>query len=214
MTNNKEYPNETKQGRRHTIYEKWKQTSLPNRLLIIFTAVIATANLIYATLLLWQLFILQEQLIYIQEVSHLDQRAWIGIETIAIEPIKTDKKKLSFHIVFINTGKTPAINIKMDFRISIHLKEDDIPTFFEQDNLEHDFGQAFLTPNGRLDQPYEENMIPSIIEAIESGKTVLWVLVKIEYYDIFRNVHKTHVCLRYYPKIMKLKIYDKFNYID
>ena len=107
MVNDVDPTNRTEHARRKSLGEKWGKTSLPNQLLIAFTAVIAIANSIYVGFSLWQLCILQGQLTHIREASHLEQRAWIGISGATHEPIEPNKPvKIKF--TFTNTGRTPA----------------------------------------------------------------------------------------------------------
>jgi len=151
----------------------------------------------------------------IREDAKLEKRAWIGLSSPIRHPIKSGEK-FPYEIIFTNTGKTPGIGTKILFRLSSDPNDSYILDFFEK-AIPNDpnFGAAPLAPNARLSvSEITKEISEPLFQRIESGKTVIFVLVKIEYGDIFGDRHKTHACLRYSPEKQILVAYHKYNYMD
>ena len=158
---------------------------------------------------IWMVWIMRED-------AKLEKRAWIGLNRPVPHPIKAGEK-LSYQFVFTNTGKTPGIDTKVWSQAELDLNDSDILAFFEKDiPNDPNVGKAPLAPNASLDvsRTTGNEISESLFRRIESGETVVFVLVKIEYRDIFDESHKTHACLQYSPKRQTLIAYHKYNYMD
>jgi len=100
-----------------TVQQRWKQTSLPNKLLVITGALVAFGTLFYALAAGVQVWLLRESLSASSaalnasiEASHNEQRAWIAIESMQLTLLEADKP-LKTEVKIINTGKTIALEL-------------------------------------------------------------------------------------------------------
>jgi hypothetical protein len=84
--------------------------SLSNRLMIIFTAVIAASTFGYAIVAGWQLWVMSGQL----DQMELSSRAWVGFQNGTCSKIAPEKN-IEITLVFKNTGATPANKMKIGF---------------------------------------------------------------------------------------------------
>lgn len=148
--------------------------------------------------------------------AKLEKRAWIGLDKPVPQPIKAGEK-LSYQIIFTNTGKTPALDTQVLSRIQFDPNDSFIITYFKNDIPDDpNVGKAPLAPNAGIiaSHTYEKVVNEKLFLRIESGETDMFVLVKIEYRDIFGEPHETHACLRYCPEKKGLIAYHKYNYMD
>ena len=207
--------NKAKQGRPKTTKEKWKRMSLPNRLLIVFTAVIAGANLIYAGLSLWQLSVLRGQLNHMEEASHLDHRAWIGLANGFHGGIKAGLK-LECELRFVNTGRTPAINVSSKYYILYRPQNFDIDSFDKSKLLKipgPSPSQGTLSPGAIATVLANSGATLSEAEASQliSGTLAAYIFGYVRYKDVFGTSHETEYCYVVEPGTKNLQVYHQHN---
>ena len=221
MTNNFNDTNKTKHSRHRSLKERWNQTSLPNKLLIVFTAVIATANLIYAVFSLWQLSILRGQLAQMQEVSHLEQRAWVGVSNASYDAIEPNKPATG-KFIFKNTGKTPATIITQGHTVCIRPADFDVEALAKTKKettwkTEKPI-QKCIAPNASMALNFstskEHPLSDEVVKSINSGELRLYVIGHIIYSDIFGFEHQTKFCGIAKPNTTEMNVHHKYNYMD
>lgn len=135
-------------------------------------------------------------------IMRLDQRAWIGIDSMdAVPAILEVGKSIGMTGVIKNTGKTPARNIVM-YSI-IEVVYDGKPPNFSYDGIKKAIG-GFLPPNGQGILPL--NTIPDLktnqpviltqeqLDLLKSRKADIYSHGRIEYDDIFGAHHWMTYC--------------------
>ena len=151
-----------------------------------------------------------------REDAKLEKRAWVGLDKVIDHPFKPGEK-LAFELIITNTGKTPAINAKVHYRLARDPSDTYLSTFFTSDiPNEPMFAKAAFTPNARiaLADTTDDTLSELSHKQIESNEIILFVLAKVEYEDIFECNHKTYICLHYSPESQTLVAYHKYNYMD
>lgn len=145
-----------------------------------------------------QLDIMQEQLSHIQEASHLEQRAWIGVFDATHETIEPNKP-VRGRFIFKNTGSTPATIITMGHSTRLKPKDFDVEAFaITQEEAvwkQEEPIQKCLAPNASMSWSFSTNEdypIPKeLVESIQSGELQLYVIGRIVYSDTFGVEHQT-----------------------
>jgi hypothetical protein len=149
--------------------------------------------------------------------SRIDERAWVSL----LFPIDTfDKKKLeplgdvAFVIRFKNTGKTPALKIAYDPELMFRPPSDPIPDYDDKAVAGNVYTQLTGIHEAALLAPGEETSIaypprgairfgPNQIGLMESHTTVLYLVGKVTYHDIFfpdTPERTTKFCAYYSPE--------------
>jgi hypothetical protein len=122
--------------------------------------------------------------------SRVDQRAWLGVKDIKLgTPLKIGQK-VDIEINSVNSGKTPALDVRMT-SLSMGINKVQPATTSSPDsgvvapgNNQMLFGSAELSDTG--------------INFLLAAKVKLYVRGRIEYKDIFGASHTTTFCA-YYP---------------
>jgi hypothetical protein len=175
--------------------EIFKGTSIIDRLLALFTAIIAGATI-------YQFIILGGQL----KVMQTEQRAWIGI-TKSHSTVELGKPILA-DFVFENTGKTPAKNTKGVFKMEV-LNFADEPNFdYSDPDMVSGWSGDILFPNAPytlsftplIKTPGTRTLQPTILtQDLESkfNNRQIWIAFEGEifYEDVFRHKHRMNLCL-------------------
>ena len=138
----------------------------------------------------------------------LDQRAWVGIKSVDVEPMVSERP-FSLMLNITNTGKTIAKNVTHPGFIAIvdRISDDpsDImrvlgyPTGADQTN------SMTLFPDGEGGIPIETSisLSPEVIEGIRDGRRHVYIIGTIFYEDAFDEKHATRYFQRYIPRINK-----------
>lgn len=135
----------------------------------------------------------------VTDSSHLDQRAWIGINWIgplSLEP----NKKATIPTWVKNSGKTPALDVDVRVQIDILPSAQKFrPRYGENASSGKRVFQPQVTEHLVVTTRIElgENEIRSL----EKGHTVAYASGKFTYSDIFGNSHFTEFCWYYRPTI-------------
>jgi hypothetical protein len=213
-------------------------------LMIVLTAVMAGANVIYAILGVRQLSIMsgqlkqmktdsesssiatdrqlaimEGQLKQMQEASQLEQRAWVGLARASHTKIVRGTKKIGVEFRFINTGKTPAIIESAGRTLCVRKSDCDMEAMANTQMaawMSETRSRGPLAPNAgfTMDPSIEVNS-DSGIEAIRSGNARVFMVGRIAYRDFFGKEHETKFC--YYvldPCDVTMTEHHQYNYMD
>ena len=188
--------------------QRWKQTSLPNKLLVITGALVAFGTLFYAGAAVVQIWILEESVQQSRdalnasiEMSHNDQRAWIAIESMAItlleagQPLKTEIK-------IINTGKTIALDLDHPGRVQTNVGRLDVEAFIRSNSLVSEAAKGvvlFQNIDATIPAQTSVPLSAEQVQAIKEGRMFVYLFGDIHYKDIFDKAHTTQYCGIYVP---------------
>ena len=147
----------------------------------------------------------------------LDQRAWIGVETIDPDPIMPEiGKPFTVHITIKNTGKTPAMKINSRGRGESIVKNS-TANFSYVDITTYKAG--FLTPGGTfvigstpiVDPQTNQSKIFDFetVNNITMKAITLYVHGRIDYNDIFGDQHWLTYCAT-----LSVPFNGKFGFCD
>jgi hypothetical protein len=155
----------------------------------------------------------KKELVSSIETSRTDQRAWVSCNGLKFEKDLKAGELNPFYLKFINSGKTPAlhIRIKCTYHVQERGKPDIISTELRDEDLalgpgrEYEF--RFDTVPPRLNQ--------AAVDALESKTIIFTLFVEITYKDIFQNFHKTGICGFYSPELKpSFTLCPSGNYIE
>lgn len=134
----------------------------------------------------------QQSLRATQNAMRQDQRAWIGIKDIKMSHPLTKGTDIDFGINAVNTGKTPALDVRL-VKMSVGLQEN------QPDNTVTPTDRSVIAPgNNEVFYGSGKGPSPQLIAGLNAKKTRFYVWGKIDYRDIFNNWHTTLFC-GYYP---------------
>jgi len=206
--------NKTGQKRRVPLYQRWKQTALNNQMMVVFTLVIALANLCYAVFGAWQLSVMRSQL----KQMHLASRAWVGLAKGSPGSIVAGEK-IEFELTFINTGETPANRVQTSYAILVDKPDCDIESFVgsrKSKAVAAVPSQRTIAPNavivvrGSLDKGISEAMASEI----QAGRMVVYIFGEVAYDDIEGARHTTRYCATVDPSVQQLRGYKQYNRME
>jgi hypothetical protein len=114
-------------------------------------------------------------------------------------------------VAILNSGKTPAINIKTIY--FLHTGSDPIdPAQYARHPIEgapKEISATTVFPNVHLDLVPETGPTDALaIKNISDGKIFLYLFVQINYRDVFNVTHKTRHCAKYDPRVRAFKPCD------
>jgi hypothetical protein len=175
--------NEPKEG--YWSNKRWKQPQ-----------VIVNAVLAFFTFLI--LIVYSLQLGHMKWQARLDQRAWVGIESLENSTFQ-EEKPATVELLVRNTGKTPAKNFRIIGAFGTGpagAKPD-----FEKDlKWKKEYSVGLLMPNGTNRLPIQLKSVPVLtkekIEEIKDHKFMVFVFGWITYDDVFGISHRTNFCYR------------------
>ena len=163
---------------------------------------IVTGGLLYANL---------RTLRVISNDAMQDKRAWIGHDDSSCTCEANGN--ISYKIKFTNRGKTPSIETRS--YAGVVFDPSLISAFFEEDIPDDpNFSRTPIVPNSFFYVSNKDEVSDELVESVESETTKMFVLVKVQYLDIFNKLHNTHVCMFYNPKKKRLIPYHKYNRMD
>jgi hypothetical protein len=205
-----------------TLRQRWKQTSLPNKLLIITGALVAFGTVFYAGAAAVQIHILNESLRQSDgalrasiESSHNDQRAWIAIESMAVTLLEADKP-LKTEVKIINTGKTIAVDVQSTGAVQTSLAPLDVDKFLEAKKTPTDGPGEVLFQNIDVTIPAETStpLTSQQVEAIKTRQMLVYLCGDVHYKDIFKKPHTTQYCGIYVPATNKFEACHQHKQVD
>jgi hypothetical protein len=228
-------------GRKRTLREKWRLTSLSNKVITLATVVIAGAGVLtFGTAVLqWlemrgaakqtgRIIEADERLAGAMESSvaqaqktldasiksfQLEQRAWVGVEGINgdIQP----NKPYSVLVGFRNSGKTPAkqVSLRMQFN---PVRQGQALKFTYSEPIS---SKGFVPPNGtfssaELSPSGGDPVRESEIELIKTGKLRAYLYGVVTYEDIFNRSHWMRFCYFIGADAKSYKACNEYNDTD
>jgi hypothetical protein len=208
-------------SRKRTLSEKWRLTSLSNKVITLATVVIAGAGVLtFGTAVLqWlemhgaakqtdRVIAADERLAGAMESSvaqaqktldasiksfQLEQRAWVGVEGINGD-IQLNKP-YSILVAFRNSGKTPAKQVSLHMQFNPVRKGEALKFTYSEPIS----SQGFVPPNGTFtsSEISPTRGVPlgeSEMELIKSGKLRAYLYGTVTYEDIFNRSHWMRFC--------------------
>jgi hypothetical protein len=131
--------------------------------------------------------------------ARLDQRAWVAPASAEGKP--TEGNLLSVAVIFKNTGKTFATNVKV--RGCLRYRPDATePDWDKEIESVSPTSAGIMAPNGdyfsqsNTPIPVTEDMM----KELDAGRAVYFLFGQIDYSDIFKKPHWTRFCYRLNPK--------------
>jgi len=221
------------------LLQRWKQTAIHNKALVLTSAIVAFGTLFYAAAAIFQICLMNsaakhssdqvEKIIVemrrqtksmkdvaeankkavelaaqsikaTQDQFRLDQRAWISIvKGSLVKPI--DAKKISLKFIIRNSGKTPALRVRVKNKAWIKSDSGQILIkTVSKNNREVSYGPGDEKPIYVL---WNNLNSQELIENIQSEKVIFFVEVELIYFDIYDadKSHYTRSCFYYIPKV-------------
>jgi len=151
--------------------------------------------------------------------SRLDQRAWVTLEEVVPQHLEATSREeanshpgVQFVLPFRNTGKTPAIKVAFDMAMIFRTPDKPIPDFDQ--NPEDTYSKMTGIKESALIGPGDHTVFtfpgpadtqfrfgPNQMKLIDDRRTVLYLVGKLTYHDIFPNTPRrsTKFCARYEP---------------
>jgi hypothetical protein len=190
---------------------------LVQRRMLLVTGIIGFVTACYVTITLLQYFALREQIAdarrsgdqalrETRNAQRLDQRAWIGITKVEILKNRPDPALMS--ITLSNSGKTPALAVKVDFHVlTLPAGNEDIIQSHIEEEPKRRFGgtndsihpSATNIVDGWL---YDQNgrrtsLTAQQLAAIADGTLTIYGHGRVEYQDVFGRAHWLTFCERW-----------------
>ena len=201
-TNTENHPKFTeKPDRRRAFFAWWN----PNRIMALFTVVIASIGIIQACIYASQL-----------DEMRIDQRAWLGVKFVPVQP--TLNSPFTWPLTITNTGKTPAKNIRamviirylpvdtpIDFRTIEEMRAADIKQV-DTTPLWMAFVTGVLFPNdpttlnqftfaqGMANKPQKDIWDSTLQDRYAKGEIYIELNGRFDYDDAAGNAHWTQIC--------------------
>jgi hypothetical protein len=177
-------------------WNKWMEldwTAL-ERTQVIFTGLLTVFTILYALTTLWQFM-------YLIGRDRLDLRAWVVPIKVIVPPEVKEGAPLVFGVQVVNSGKTPALNMKTLVVAEVWPREwSFVPTYkgIPVSSPEQSIGT--LLPAFPVTAP----MGPALLRKGELGRlrnkvTILYLYGEVLYDDVFNSPHCTRFCLTYSP---------------
>lgn len=142
-----------------------------------------------------------------QEQIRLEHRARVGIQEIN-HGIFQVGQPFKIEVKVSNTGRTPALNEKVVWKLVIWPQLSDIDNLIKSTNYHTDVSETVTYPSsgGTIMMGTEDNLTSQQVNSIKTGALTLYYLGTIHYYDIFGEGHFTNFCGIYSPNT------NSFNY--
>jgi hypothetical protein len=142
-----------------------------------------------------------------QAAARTDQRAWVGLIDATVLPLTSTGG--GFTVRLQNTGKTPAL----DMKLSAVIKLDDI----ERSSDDEDPTTGVLSPAGTLmpgatfatDVRFQTSPVAVAGLANNQNRAVSYLFLT--YKDVFQQSHLTKVCFYWHGSLHRVNSCDKFN---
>lgn len=153
-----------------------------------------------------------------RDQMRLDQRAWVGITEIDIkDPIAVGKPFVWVGYIE-NSGKTPALAIRMLFRYRTALGTN-YPRFTYGATTHRRSAIIVLQPSSKISigghaTSSDPNLTAAQINALRTGLTRMYIFGEISYEDIFGVRHTTRVCAWVDPDLQNTHPCAAYNDAD
>jgi len=157
-----------------------------------------TGALVLTTFLQWR--VANDQL----EQMRREQRAWLGIDAVAVDPPKVGNPFV-WHLSIRNSGATPGVLTLAKAKTVIRPEPVDIDQHFN--TFAENRRSMSIAPNQSIRAPITNNtrqFTQSQVEGIQDGTTGLYVIGELHYTDVLQRDRKTIYCLKYNRDTQKL----------
>ena len=124
--------------------------------------------------------------------DQLDQRAWVGAKEFKGE-INVAPKPSSFHVIYVNTGKTPAQNVHSV--VGVDWRPPGLRPRITYS--EADAGPSRLTAFPNTEVGGDNDITKFSMEQVQqiaSGKLLIYLFGTVWYDDVYGNGHRTDYC--------------------
>jgi len=148
-----------------------------------------------------------------QEQFRLDQRAWISVAKGSF-----DAKRISIKYIFKNSGKTPALRVRVNHKSWFKSATGQILDKVESESI-HNRGISY-GPGDEHPTIFilKKPLTPQQIDDLQSGRVIFFVEVECIYFDIYdaKKPHHTRACFYNNSKAEGELAYCKngSNYMD
>ncbi len=152
------------------------------------------------------------------EASRNDQRAWVGIKSMDVTLLETDKP-LKTEVKIINTGKTIALDLYYPGAVQTSWVPLDIEKFERSKNMPPataPMRAGVLFQNIEVNIPAETSvpLNSQQVEAIKARRLLVYLFGEIHYKDIFRRPHTTQYCGVYVPGTRRFEDCTQHTSVD
>lgn len=125
-----------------------------------------------------------------------DQRAWLGLADFSVTQFN-DKDPFKMRLVFVNTGKTPAIHSEKVIAFQIPSKPfrvaEDLT--IPQNALEP---AGSIPPQGHFGVDINNTAVPQFYDGLNNGNSFLYFFGEMRYRDVYsQTVHRSTFCVVY-----------------
>jgi hypothetical protein len=136
----------------------------------------------------------------------LDQRAWVGIR--AVDFHLTSDSPLAANVRFVNTGKTPALNMRTVLNFQWVTTQESLTPLNPAQAVPYRVNSiSTMNPAQEAVTPIQSTgpLEPTIFKSISDGRMRLYLRVRVTYDDIFARprkgvgAHQTEQCWVYIP---------------
>jgi hypothetical protein len=198
------------------VRRRWKQTSLPNKLLVTTGALVAFGTIFYAIAAVVQICILEETVRQNKaaldasiEISQNDQRPWVAIESMTLTLLEASQP-LKTEVGIKNTGKTIALDLFYPGAVQTSETPLDVEAFIRSTYMPPftaamTAGALFQDIGATIPAQTSVSLNAEQVEAIKARKLLVYLFGDIHYKDIFNKDHTTQYCGIYVPTTNKFE---------
>jgi len=152
------------------------------------------------------------------EASRMDQRAWVGVKSVALEPVEIGKQMV-VKVGLSNSGRTYALDIEYCGRFYAYLGEVPDETILKR--WEADEKTLRKNRYGVMFPGEDDGFVPFTADAklasdadvktLKEGTQNIYLIGVVKYNDAFREPHETRFFYRYLHRFSRFEARDKHN---
>ena len=125
---------------------------------------------------------------------HLEQRAWVSVPRFILDREPTENGSITVLCVLVNSGKTPALNTRDQFRLSIRPDQPAEPDWTKAKISAPLVLPPEVSPNSFW-IPAKQDAIPKLAaDLYKAGINKIWVRTFVSYSDVFGRPHWVKTC--------------------
>ena len=199
---------------RKTLWQRWKQVSINNKLNVLFTGAIATATIVYVVVSALQWCALRRGIEATERQSRVAQRAWlVGARTDFVQFEVGKIVKVRYDVK--NNGITPAVNAVVEGSADHWLSNEAKPSKNEfRDKTPDGYGTAVRSGGGMSMVWDLFPLTKTTSEQIHAGQLNIRVYGKTFYDDVFGHHHWMTFCAEYDKESAGFAACDEGQEID
>jgi hypothetical protein len=184
----------------------YKQDKWPSRIMACTTIVIAFITFFY-------MLAAFEQVKQMKETIKITERAWVGIHAVSAQ-VEIGKPIITT-VEFINTGKTPAINLTTRAVGEAVVKNS--PPDYTKEGYSID-SKGIVYPQQKIRISLKDSTQPPLnqvgFDQVEKGDALIYVHGRVNYSDVFGKDHWFTYCFLYEPDRKTVSAYKEHNDTD